>query len=95
MTRISHTNTQTMKPEDINEQETTSAEETLVTRRRTHRKPASDQLLGLRNVLNIIFMFLAVAGVVTYLWIDDTIGTYIIIAGMAFKMVECCLRMLR
>lgn len=64
-------------------------------RRRSHRKPASDQLLGFRNVLNIIFMILAIVGVVVYLWIDSTIGTYIVIGGMAFKMVECCLRMLR
>ena len=81
-----------MRPQDTPDPSTDNASPL---RRHTHRKPASDQLLGLRNVLNIIFMLLAVAGVVTYLWIDDTIGTYIVIAGMAFKMVECCLRMLR
>ena len=67
----------------------------LSTRRRSHRKPASDQLLGLRNVLNIIFMLLAIIGVCIYVWGDSTIGTYVIIGGMAFKMVECCLRMLK
>ncbi len=67
----------------------------LSTRRRSHRKPASDQLLGLRNVLNIIFMLLAVIGVCIYVWGDSTLGTYVIIGGMAFKMVECCLRMLK
>ena len=67
----------------------------LSTRRRSHRKPASDPLLGLRNVLNIIFMLLAVIGVCIYVWGDSTIGTYVIIGGMAFKMVECCLRMLK
>ena len=67
----------------------------LSTRRRTHRKPASDQLLGLRNVLNIIFMLLAIIGVCIYVWGDSTLGTYVIIGGMAFKMVECCLRMLK
>lgn len=64
-------------------------------RYRRHRKPASDQLLGFRNVLNIIFMVLAIIGVVVYLCVDSTIGTYIVIGGMAFKMVECCIRMLR
>ena len=64
-------------------------------RRRSHRKPASDQLLGFRNVLNIIFMVLAIIGVVIYVWFDSTIGTYIVIGAMAFKMVECCLRMLK
>jgi len=64
-------------------------------RRRTHRKPASDQLLGFRNVLNILFMILAIVGVVVYLWVDSPIGTYIILGAMAIKMVECCLRMLK
>ena len=80
-----------MLPQDIQEPQPNNE----APRRHSRRKPASDQMLGFRNVLNIIFMLLAVAGVVTYVWIDDTIGTYIVIAGMAFKMVECCLRMLR
>ena len=42
-----------------------------------------------------VFMVLAIIGVVVYLWVDSTIGTYIVIGGMAFKMVECCLRMLK
>lgn len=64
-------------------------------RRHRRREAASDQLLGLRNVLNIIFMLLAIVGVCIYVWGDSTIGTYIIIGGMAFKMVECSLRMLK
>ena len=49
----------------------------------------------IRNVLNIIFMVLAVVGVVIYLCADNsTIGVYVILAAMVFKMVECCLRML-
>lgn len=66
-------------------------------RRRSHRKPASeDPFFGLRNILNIIFMVLAVIGVVVYLVADDTnIGVYIIIGAIVLKMVECCLRMLR
>lgn len=65
-------------------------------RRRSHRKPASeDPMFGLRNILNIIFMVLAVIGVVVYLVADNsTIGVYIILGAMVFKMVECCLRML-
>lgn len=65
-----------------------------VTRRR-HRKPSEDPMFGFRNVLNIIFMVLAVVGVVIYLCADNsTIGVYVILAAMVFKMVECCLRML-
>lgn len=83
-----------MRPIDDPTQETEEVQE-VFSRRRTHRKPASDQLLGFRNVLNIIFMILAIVGVVVYLWVDSTIGTYIVIGGMAFKMVECCIRMLK
>lgn len=79
---------------DYNEQDLTPSDD-FQSRRRSHRKPASDQLLGFRNVLNIIFMLLAVVGVAIYVWGDSIVGTYIIIAGMAFKMVECCLRMLK
>ncbi len=66
--------------------------------RRKHRRPAnsgSDPLFTLRNILNIIFMLAAIAGVVVYVWVDNTIGTYIVLGAMAIKMVECCLRMLR
>ena len=80
-----------MRPNDTNESES----ELQPVGRKRHRKPANDQLLGFRNVLNVIFMLLALVGVVVYVWFDSTIGTYIVLAGMAFKMVECCIRMLR
>ena len=83
-----------MRPTEDPVTETEGAQEGFP-RRRSHRKPASDQLLGFRNVLNIIFMILALIGVVVYVWFDSTVGTYIVIGGMAFKMVECCIRMLR
>lgn len=66
--------------------------------RRKHRRPTSsdsDPLFTFRNILNIIFMLLAIAGVVVYVWVDNTMGTYIVLGAMAIKMVECCLRMLR
>ncbi len=80
-----------MRPYDTNEPEN----EQLTTSRRSHRKPGSDQLLGFRNVLNIIFMLLAIVGVVVYVWFDSTIGTYVVLASMGVKMVECCIRMLK
>ena len=83
-----------MRPTEDPVTETEGAQEG-IPRRRSRRKPASDQLLGFRNVLNIIFMILALIGVVVYVWFDSTVGTYIVIGGMAFKMVECCLIMLR
>ena len=63
--------------------------------RRHRRERGDDNMLKFRNVLNIIFMLLAIVGVVVYVWVDSTIGTYIVLAGMGFKMVECCIRMLR
>ena len=70
-------------------------EERLTTGRRSHRKPKGDTMLPFRNVLNIIFMLLAIAGVVVYLWVDDTVCTYMVLAAMVIKMVECCIRMIK
>lgn len=71
--------------------ETTQDQQT----RRRHRKPKErDAMFGLRNTLNIIFMVLAVIGVVVYLCAEGNIGIYIILGAMVIKMVECCLRML-
>jgi hypothetical protein len=70
-------------------------EEILTTGSRRHRKPKGDNMLPFRNVLNIIFMLLALAGVVVYLWVDDTVGTYMVLAAMVIKMVECCIRMIK
>ena len=60
-----------------------------------HRKRDDDNMLKFRNVLNIIFMVMAVIGVVLYFTQYRTIGTYVLLAAMAVKMVECCIRMLR
>ena len=62
---------------------------------RRHRRERGDDMLKLRNVLNIIFMTMAIIGVVVYSTEYRTIGTYILLASMAVKMVECCIRMLR
>ena len=48
----------------------------------------------IRNWLNIIFMLLAVVGVIYYLSKDRTVGTYIILIAMCFKIAESSLRML-
>lgn len=51
--------------------------------------------LLLRNILNIIFIILAVTGVIWYFYADEFVGTIIILAGMAFKFCESIIRMLR
>ena len=47
----------------------------------------------IRNCLNIIFMVLAVIGVIYYLT-NRMVGTYIILIAMCFKIAESSLRML-
>ena len=59
---------------------------------RQRRRRGSDQMLVFRN---IIFMILAVVGVVIYVWGNEQIGIYVVLTSMAFKITECCLRMLK
>jgi hypothetical protein len=49
----------------------------------------------IRNCLNIIFMVLAVIGVIYYLTKDRMVGTYIILIAMCFKIAESSLRMMK
>lgn len=62
--------------------------------RRHHRKPEKEpgKFFLLRQILNVIFMLVAVAGCVVYVKVDNRMGAVIIIIGMAFKMAECALR---
>jgi hypothetical protein len=63
---------------------------------RMRKDRAHDHTLGLRNILNIIFMVGALIGAIFYFFTDHTtIGIYIMLGAMAVKMVECCIRMLR
>ena len=63
--------------------------------RRHRRQRDDDNMLKFRNILNIIFMVMAIIGVVLNFTEYRTIGTYVLLASMAVKMVECCIRMLR
>ena len=49
----------------------------------------------IRNLLNIIFLIGAIVGVIYYLTKDRTIGTYIILISMCFKIAESSLRMIK
>lgn len=65
---------------------------------RMHRKPtdnACDRHLRIRNILNIIFMLGAVAGMLTYFYYGHFLGAVIIIVSMIFKVAECCIRFIR
>lgn len=59
----------------------------------SHHKPETpDRTLRLRNVLNIIFMLLAVAGVAVFLTVDSQRGIIVILVAMGVKIVESAIR---
>lgn len=64
---------------------------------REHLRPEreKDPYMKLRQWLNIIFMVGAVVGMAVYFLVNNTTGTYIILASMIFKIVECVLRFLK
>ena len=49
----------------------------------------------IRNILNLIFMIVAIIGVIYYLKVDRITGTYIILISMCFKIAESSLRMIK
>jgi len=59
------------------------------------KRAEEDPYFRLRNLLNIIFMLGAIAGVAVYLSADRTAGTIVILAAMLFKIVECVFRLKR
>ncbi len=59
------------------------------------REKSRNGILVLRNVLNIIFMLVAIAGVITYMTVDKEIGMYIVLVSIPFKITESAIRMLR
>lgn len=62
---------------------------------RHHRRPEEDKYFKIRNVLNIIFIIGAIAGMAVFYLHDRTLGTIIILTAMAFKIAECCFRFIR
>ena len=64
-------------------------------RSRLDEDEKQDKYLMLRQILNIIFMLGAVAGVLLYFYQNKTIGTIVIVVAMFFKMVECVFRLLK
>lgn len=63
---------------------------------RHHRRDASnDKYFKIRNVLNIIFIVGAIVGIAVFYFHDRTTGTIVILTSMAFKIAECCFRLIR
>ena len=73
------------------EDEMTEQEESVP---RRHRKP-DNRMFVVRNILNTLFIFGALGGVVCYMKFDRSAGTYIIICSMALKFIESALRLLK
>lgn len=53
-----------------------------------------DNLFKVRNYLNIVFMLLAVIGLILYYSMNDhTIAIVILLVGVVLKIVEVCIRL--
>ena len=62
-------------------------------RKRTEPLNQNRKHSRLRNILNLIFMIGAIVGVLIYFYSDVTLGTYIILAAIGIKLVECSIRL--
>ncbi len=60
-----------------------------------HRRYPKGRLFALRNVLNTLFIFGALAGVICYVAYDRSLGTYIVIGSLPLKFIEAALRLIR
>ena len=74
--------------------------ETYAVRPRHHRRRIEysdrNNHFALRNTLNIIFMVLAIIGVILWTTMDDhTIAIIILLVGVAIKIGEVCIRMFK
>lgn len=53
-----------------------------------------DNMFKVRNYLNIVFMLLAVIGLILYYSMNDhTLAIVILLAGVVLKIVEVCIRL--
>ncbi len=66
-------------------------------RRRMERMSyaAKGRFFKLRNILNTIFILLAIAGMATYFYADQFTGGAMLIACVFIKLTECVLRIIK
>ena len=84
----------------MNQEEKTNINETQYAVRPHHKQERlidnNDDMLKYRNILNIIFMVLAIVGVIVYTQTDYKItATIILIVAVVLKFIEVALRMFR
>lgn len=82
----------------MNQEEKTNINETQYAVRPHHKQKRliynNDDMLKYRNILNIIFMVLAIVGVIVYTQTDYKItATIILIVAVVLKFIEVALRM--
>ena len=82
----------------MNQEEKTNINETQYAVRPNHKNKRlidkNDDMLKYRNILNIIFMVLAIVGVIVYTQTDyKTTATIILIVAVVLKFIEVALRM--
>lgn len=64
-------------------------------REELRREERERKIKIIRNILNLIFMLMAIPGAITYIFFDKYVGAIIVIVAMAFKMLESSMRMLK
>ena len=84
----------------MNQEEKTNINKTQYAVRPHHKQKRlidnNDDMLKYRNILNIIFMVLAIVGVIVYTQTDYKItATIILIVAVVLKFIEVALRMFR
>ena len=53
-----------------------------------------DNLFKVRNILNIVFMLLALIGIILWNFMDDhTIAIIVLLIGVVLKIAEVCIRL--
>ena len=58
-------------------------------------RPKRDRYFKTRNILNLLFVLGAIAGLLVYFYANHNAGIIIILVSMVFKVIECCLRLFR
>uniref|UniRef100_A0AB33JQC9 Mechanosensitive ion channel protein MscS n=5 Tax=unclassified Prevotella TaxID=2638335 RepID=A0AB33JQC9_9BACT len=77
-----------------NKEQATEEQIAVRPKHRMERIDTRDSLFKLRNILNICFMVLAIAGVCMYVFtMQKSIAITIMIAGVVIKFIEVALRM--
>ena len=67
----------------------------LYRRRRGEEEEGEERFVMLRQVLNLLFMVGAVAGILVYIYHSHQWGTAVILTSMVFKFAECVFRLMK